>query len=146
MHIYMHLYPISQYGMAYPVHATARTPMCRWVMLQEQSASVASSDKQDKPRKKWRLNKSYYGEQAYVIVLLLSCKGRLCARWDWIDSTETAANLVVTWQRTVASCSCNQQRALTTTFKTTLGFQSMGISRWLSWIFVDFLPSCADCV
>ena len=40
MHIYMHLHPVSQYGMAYSVHATARTPMRRWVMLQEQSASV----------------------------------------------------------------------------------------------------------
>ena len=43
MHIYMHLHPVSQYGTAYPVYATARTPMHRWVMFQEQSASDASS-------------------------------------------------------------------------------------------------------
>ena len=43
MHIYMHLHSVSQYGMAHPVHVTARTPMHRWVMLQEQSASSANS-------------------------------------------------------------------------------------------------------
>ena len=38
----MPLHPVFQYGMAYPIQATARTPICQWVMLQEQSASNAS--------------------------------------------------------------------------------------------------------
>ena len=39
----MHLHPVSQYGMAHPIYVTARTPIRRWVMLQEQCASSASS-------------------------------------------------------------------------------------------------------
>ena len=39
----MHLHLVSQYDMAHPVYVTAKTPMHRWVMLQEQSANNASS-------------------------------------------------------------------------------------------------------
>ena len=64
--------------------------------------------------------------------MLLLCysavKGACAYAGIELDSTETAAEAVVTWQLAVASRSYNQQRALTTIFKTTLGFRSMGIS------------------
>ena len=39
----MHLHLVSQYGMAHPFYVPARTPMHRWMMLQEQSACNTSS-------------------------------------------------------------------------------------------------------